>query len=60
MQGPAATVTPYKMGMSRSGVRRTRRKARALVNIVALTKKELRSKNKNSIMMTEKTHFFKC
>ena len=37
---------PYKMGMPRSDVRRARRKARALVNIVALTKKVLRSKNK--------------
>ena len=40
--GPAATVTPYKMGMSRSDVRRSRRKAQALAYIVALTKKELR------------------
>jgi hypothetical protein len=36
------------MGMSRSDVRRSRRKAKALVYIVALTKKELRFNNNNN------------
>jgi hypothetical protein len=38
---------PYQMGPPRPLVRRSRRKARALVYIVALTKKELRSTTKN-------------
>jgi hypothetical protein len=39
---------PYQMGPPRPLVRRSRRKARALVYIVALTKKEPRSKKKLS------------